>query len=1023
MMLWRATIAVTVATAACVGVLSQSPSAFAQEKLEWLYQRKPYEYWRAKTESELPNEREEAIRAVASYSYDKTREVQALLIGMLDDPVPLVRSAAIDYLGAYRGKLETSSPKDVIEALAGHLTDPKEDINVRRAAVRRLGRLGVWGAEALASAMLRIDDHSVRIDALDQLCRIPNDLYNEVEETEGFYECIRQLTPQEAVRGYTYVDQASLICKVVQRLEPSQGRKHALTLLCEAERIGDIATRCLIVEINSDNTPSIVRKCAIQELLNYSDHKAAAEAIDTLTAGMESKDDVLRICSAAALAAISPDSPAGDQAVSVLVEELLPYLQANDFDSEEIFWGLGIPTGYSERRDEIFERILARIEDKQLAADVQSVRLGILEDLKTLTPDLLLAFLEYQEPYLLENVAEKLAEFGPKVAKQAAPALAKVLQELPEDDLQASDLADAIVEALSKIDPQAKYTPRLDSERLVRLVYLYAADSWVIEQFRNDREALQELANYVERLPANEQPTEYERKYTSGSTSERFTSALGQVGEPAIPALKRLIINYPRDHRGRNACQAIRLIQPACVEVLIELAGHQDDAVRQQAFYAISDVAARNGPADAELIETLISAAKDDNLEIRQSSIRGLGRLDAAQLKDVDYQRIFAVLIESLYSGNDSVSSRAIESLRKLGETNPEPVIAELRKFLKNDKSSRSYTMFWTLKFFGEKSMAALPELRQIIKQNEKYRTTALETIVLMGPAAALQSREMLRETLASSDPGDQLWAAIALSQLGDEIDAVVPVLVNSLKTRVQTDTHVRKDPRVLAAEALGRLGPAAEPAIDTLLEIVSRRLQLESRYADHESTLKEAAIVALGQIGKQPEKVVPVLAKLLELDRKDRWAGESAAHHAAITIRALAQPAEYPAHGLVRRLEDRNKKPELREMILAMGERAVPELAKALDDNDLAKPAAELLGQMGETASPAVPELLNVVRDRTTDWATRVAAIEALGLIGEAGRPAVPYIEVFSKDDLSGSPLNQKQVESARQALRRIRS
>ncbi|MGH7129291.1 MAG: hypothetical protein ACREIV_12035, partial [Planctomycetaceae bacterium] len=55
--------------------------------------------------------------------------------------------------------------------------------------------------------------------------------------------------------------------------------------------------------------------------------------------------------------------------------------------------------------------------------------------------------------------------------------------------------------------------------------------------------------------------------------------------------------------------------------------------------------------------------------------------------------------------------------------------------------------------------------------------------------------------------------------------------------------------------------------------------------------------------------------------------------------------------------------------------------------------------------------------------WAVRVAAIEALGRIGEPARSAVPYLQALSQTTVSGSWMDQRLSEAARQALERLRN
>ena len=94
----------------------------------------------------------------------------------------------------------------------------------------------------------------------------------------------------------------------------------------------------------------------------------------------------------------------------------------------------------------------------------------------------------------------------------------------------------------------------------------------------------------------------------------------------------------------------------------------------------------------------------------------------------------------------------------------------------------------------------------------------------------------------------------------------------------------------------------------------------------------------------------------------------------------------------------DRGKK--VMAALVAMGDRAVPALTGALEDEDsfVRTNAASLLGRAGPAAAAAVPALARVLEnDRHTVVLYRVAA--ALGNIGEAARGSIPQLIEILKD------------------------
>ena len=85
-----------------------------------------------------------------------------------------------------------------------------------------------------------------------------------------------------------------------------------------------------------------------------------------------------------------------------------------------------------------------------------------------------------------------------------------------------------------------------------------------------------------------------------------------------------------------------------------------------------------------------------------------------------------------------------------------------------------------------------------------------------------------------------------------------------------------------------------------------------------------------------------------------------------------------------------------------AVGRPAVPHLVELLDEKDwwLRAAAADVLGDLGTTASDTVPHLTRVLDDKT-EWVRR-NAVEALGNIGPAAAEAVPALSRRLQDSES---------------------
>ncbi|MDP7036104.1 MAG: HEAT repeat domain-containing protein, partial [Planctomycetota bacterium] len=172
---------------------------------------------------------------------------------------------------------------------------------------------------------------------------------------------------------------------------------------------------------------------------------------------------------------------------------------------------------------------------------------------------------------------------------------------------------------------------------------------------------------------------------------------------------------------------------------------------------------------------------------------------------------------------------------------------------------------------------------------------------------------------------------------------------------------------RTAAAQALGKIGPAAAPA----------SVVLAKRLGDVLTVRREAA-VALKKIGAGSE-----LALLIVLGHKDLEVRRSALK-ILVELPRLSRRAVKP---LIRSLKDRDA--GVRRMaVMALGrggEESIEGLVETLNGEDvsLQRTVAGVLGQMGEIAIPAIPALAQRLMDPDHDL--REASKQALRSIRKA--------------------------------------
>jgi HEAT repeat protein len=198
-------------------------------------------------------------------------------------------------------------------------------------------------------------------------------------------------------------------------------------------------------------------------------------------------------------------------------------------------------------------------------------------------------------------------------------------------------------------------------------------------------------------------------------------------------------------------------------------------------------------------------------------------------------------------------------------------------------------------------------------------------------------------------------------------LDQVVSELTWLLKTGSPID-------QIAAAEALGKLGSAALPAVPELIRLLN----------SSNASLRRAAATALGGIKGDPESVVPQLIRALSDE-------ESEVRAAAAKALGEFGPAAQPAVPSLLRAINEDTFDVRPAAVEALGRIAPPEIAveplvQALEDpaSWVREAAVATLAAYGK---PAVPALIQVL---DKEWDVTVEASRALAAIGAQAVPAL---------------------------------
>ncbi|MCS6864151.1 MAG: HEAT repeat domain-containing protein [Gemmata sp.] len=257
----------------------------------------------------------------------------------------------------------------------------------------------------------------------------------------------------------------------------------------------------------------------------------------------------------------------------------------------------------------------------------------------------------------------------------------------------------------------------------------------------------------------------------SSCATERLRAAkdlgrLGWLARDALPALVAVLNDS--DHRVReSAAQAIGSMGPDALPTLVAMLGHSDKYVRRHAVWALGKLGPLARPALAELC----SALKDTDPRTASGAAQALGSMGADAAEGVP------ALAEAMRGTNIVLCRLASKALSQIGFPALPTLIAHLHHADPFVRAESALAIGW----MGPAAEAAIPHLAQVV-QGPQVPLTPSPTAAVPNPSGPL----------AVSDS-----QAVTPPQVAD--DGTLSPEVNC---------------RVYAAQALGRIGSAALPAL-----------------------------------------------------------------------------------------------------------------------------------------------------------------------------------------------------------------
>jgi HEAT repeat protein len=348
---------------------------------------------------------------------------------------------------------------------------------------------------------------------------------------------------------------------------------------------------------------------------------------------------------------------------------------------------------------------------------------------------------------------------------------------------------------------------------------------------------------------------------------------LGADARAALPALRDLRRRLdPNDHVSQFTLHtAILGIDEADRDALNQIGRWLENSSERDRWDVLRILSAL-GPRARRLAPVVHRLLGSADVCTRLEAVRALARIapdqadegvlvviDALTLGGAERDRAVEVLATLGTAGREAVgeadallrnqphSAEEVSILRALVALGPTaapiaPYAALLCK-MDLDRTVRGGVAFELLRRIGPASTTGEPVLRSLLHDPiPRVRCEAARTLGALG-RGAWPAIPRLRAMLEEDDQECQIWAAYALARIRGDALPYLPRLIEAVgRTKA-------------AALALGKLGPAAKPALPSLLDLLERGDEAQ----------RAGAVETLGAMGSHAADAVPALVRLLK--------------------------------------------------------------------------------------------------------------------------------------------------------------
>ena len=304
---------------------------------------------------------------------------------------------------------------------------------------------------------------------------------------------------------------------------------------------------------------------------------------------------------------------------------------------------------------------------------------------------------------------------------------------------------------------------------------------------------------------------------------------------------------------------------------------------------------------------------------------------------------------------------------------------------------------------------AAVPGLTNALQDKSKsVRVAAAAALTSLLTPLKADDVPVLLIILKQQDPEARVFGARALGKIGKQAKAAIPELMEAAKTG---DASIRRE----AIDALAAIGPDAKTAVPLYVAAI--------KDASSDSGVRQSALLALGQMGKELDKekdkdaIAAVLEAIKDQDPQVKKAAFAAVGKLGTAIGVPGAKQVMPT--LIDFLQDKDAglRDQAFETIAGLGplaREAVNPLITMMEKQDIKLYVKERGGTpylqptdeafldkiaktLGKIGVPAVKPLLRGLNTTNPNTGLIIGSCRALGEIGPAAKEALPALQLLS--------------------------